>query len=398
MALQDAVTVTLASKVESSFGVPAGTSGAQFLRRVQSTLAAQKDSFQSNEARTDQQVITMRHGARRVAGGIEGELSLGSYDHFIEAVMRGTWTAGASKSNSDFTSVAADNAGSKFTVADSSWVAQGFKVGDVIRFVNLSEAANNNKNFRIIELDDDEAIVSPAPTDMSADTAFTVSVVGSKLINGTQKRSFTLEQSMPDIDISEQFFGCRITGMGLGVQPTGVATVSFDVMGKNAVILEGTDSPYFTTPTVETTTDGLTGLEGGLFIDGSEVAIVTGLDLQINLNPSAQPVIGSPLVPQIFYGRTVVTGNLSAFLENASLINAFLNESVTELMLSLETADDPAGFLALTMRRMKFTAANKTIGSEGGVIVQMPFQALLQVGGSGTDADQTTLQIQRSNS
>jgi hypothetical protein len=52
-----------------------GTSGGQVLRRVSSSLNLVKDSYQSEEIRTDRQITDFRHGLRRVEGSISGELS-----------------------------------------------------------------------------------------------------------------------------------------------------------------------------------------------------------------------------------------------------------------------------------------------------------------------------------
>lgn len=391
MALQSNVNVTLRYGAETTFGTASSAAG-QLLRRVQSSLQTSKDAFQSNEVRSDQQVFDARHGTRRAGGAINGELSLATYDDFIEAALRGTWTAGATASNTQFTSLAVS--GSAFQITAGTWAAAGFRVGDVIRLSGFTHA-NVGKNFRIVSLTATAATVYPTPAVMSAQTTFGVAVAGRKLTNGTQQRSFTIEQSYPDIDVNELFTGMRVGECGISLPPAGIATVNLGFQGKNGVVASGASAPFFTNPATETTTGVLAGVNGNLLIDGVASAVVTGLDFQITNNLSSNPVIGSNVVPEIFYGRNVITGNVSAYLENESLLNVFLNETEVAIAATLEASgNDPKDFLSFAFNRVKFTGVSKTIGPDGGVVASFPFQALLK---NGTGYDTSTLVVQRSN-
>jgi len=102
-------------------GVPAisatdpGPTGGQILRRVASTLAFTKDTYQSNEIRSDRQVADFRHGVRRVAGNVSGELSPLTYSDFFRASLRSSWVAAVTASNTDFTTMVADRTTSTLT-------------------------------------------------------------------------------------------------------------------------------------------------------------------------------------------------------------------------------------------------------------------------------------------
>lgn len=50
-----------------------------------------KDSFQSNELRSDRHIADLRHGMRSVAGDIPVELSYQSFDDMIESAMYNEW-------------------------------------------------------------------------------------------------------------------------------------------------------------------------------------------------------------------------------------------------------------------------------------------------------------------
>lgn len=306
MPLQSNVNVELRYGAESTFGTQSAAAG-QKLRRVSSTLALTKDTFTSNEVRPDQQISDMRHGARRVAGQISGELSRTTYDDFIAAALRSTWAT-------------------------------------------------------------------------------------NEVVNGVLRPSFTIEQVYPDLDISETFLGCRIGDMSASVQPNGMATISFGIQGQSMSTTTGASSPVFASPTAATTTGILSGVNGTMQIDGVGSSIVTGLDFTLTNNLNSQPVVGSTTIPEIFYGRSVVTGTVSAFFDSTTLLNAFINETVVKLSIAMTGTD--ATSLTFKMNKVKLNGASKTIGADGGVIVQFPFQALLATGIAG-DAD-GTLVVERS--
>lgn len=390
MPLQPQVNVQLRYGVEASLGVQSVAAG-QLLRRVASTINLAKDAFSSNEVRPDQQVYDARHGVRRVSGNIQGELSTQSYDDFIEASLRGTWASGVTASQSDFTSIVV-SAG-KFQIGSGSWITKGFRVGDVVRLLGFSHA-NVGRNFRITALTATQATVYPSPDAMSSQTTFGVAVVGKKLLCGTTQRSFTVEQYYPDIDVSETFLGCRIGEMAVSLPPTGMANISFGLQGVDMLDTNAAQAPVFANPAAAQATNLLAGVNGSLSVAGAPSAIVTALDLSVSNNLSSTPVVGSVIVPEIFYGRLVVTGSLSAYFADQTMLDYFLNETEISLVAQLDDANG-SDFMTFRLNRVKLMGANKSVGPDGGVILQSPFQSLLSSGVTGVDDG--SLVIQRSN-
>jgi hypothetical protein len=386
--------------VESAFGTAATAAGtSQRMRRLQSSLNISKDTFASQEVRPDFQIATARHGGIRVEGGVDGELSLTTWDDWLGALMRNTWSSGATLNQSGHTSVAAS--GSVFTFGSGSLITAGVKVGDVVRFASIPSggAPNNAVNFRVTALTATTMTVHPAPTTFTSQTTFTMTVTGRKLSVGTAKTSYTIEEYHTDIDLTRRYLGCRIAGGSFRLPPNGIASASWQVMGQTGSVLTSGSAPYFSAATAAPTTSALTGIEGGLRLGGVEMGAVTSLDFSLSNNLTAQPVIGTPLVPDIYYGLFTASGTLTAYLESESLINAFLNETDVDLVcVCYDDAAAPEGFLAFNFQRIKLNGAQMQIGAGGGVMVTFPFQALLKTGGAGTAFDQSTLVIQRSNS
>lgn len=397
MTIQSAVRTQVVYKAETSLSTLPGASGAQILRRVSSSLGLNKDAFTSNEVRPDMQIGDVRLGGRSVRGGIEGELSVQTYDDWLAALLRTSWVAGVSASPTDFaTGVTPANAGGTFTFAGAgSLITKGFKIGDIVRCTGM--AGNNGINYRITGLTATVMTVTPKPvTSAQVTSGWTVAVQGSKLVPGVLTPSFTIEQQHLDVAFSERFVGCRIGGANINLPPNGIGTVQWDVMGIDGQNMSAGSYPYFTSPNPVTTTGVLTGIEGGVRLNGVEQAIVTGVQLSVANNLGGGAVVGSVLSPDVFYGRMVVTGQVSAYLADATLLDAFVNEALMDLVVQASASGAaPQSFLCFNMQNVKFTGISKSIAAEGGVIVQFPIQAT--VGSPGANQDVGSLSIQRSN-
>lgn len=401
MGVQSAVEVTLNYLAESTFGVPAGPGGSKTLRRVSSSLAANRDTYASNEARADLQVSDLRHGMNSARGTIDGELSTQTYDDLIEAALRGAWTTIAAITPTQFaTGITIANGGeantSTITFAGAgNLFTLGMRVGMIVRLTGHNTSANNNVNLRITTLTSTVMTVTPRITAAAQQAAgWSASAPGRTLLMGTTKRAFTFEQWLPDAATYELFTGCRINGFNLNVPPNGMATIGFDVLGINGAVAA---AAYFTSPTAAPNTGIVSGVDGTIRVAGAEQAVITGLQLNLTNNMTMQPVIGSRITPEVFHGRMVLTGSVSAFLSDASLVNAFLNETEVDIAATLQSGAvaNVKPFIGVSMQRVKFTGAQKTVGPDGGVIVQFPFQALLNTASNGFDA--TTLSLHRSN-
>lgn len=378
---------TMTTNAEADTATIPGASSAQILRRVGSTLDLTKDTYESAEIRADRQVADFRHGIRRVAGAISGELSPGTYFPFIEATNRDTSTAGPVLDESDFTSVVADNATSKFTFGAGDPVALGLGVGMVIRFTNLSVAANNATNFTILSFggtSNREVTVTPAPTDNVSDSAFTLTVPGKTTIvpaSGHVRRLFTFEHYHEDLDIARLFTECRVHGYRMSLPATGMATIEIPVMGRGMKVLETSASPYFTSPTAAGTTGIAAAVNGVLLVGGTAVGVVTAVELNAEVAGSAPAVVGQNFVPDIILGRFRLSGQVTALFDSATLLSNFLNESEVGLLVRLDASSSAnTDAVSIYLPRIKFGGAAVPATGEGEQTVTLPFTALLYSG------------------
>lgn len=374
---------------------------AQILRRVSSSLAMGKDTYQSAEIRTDYQIEDFRHGVRRVGGSLSGEFSPASYFDFLEAAMRGTKVSAISLSESDLTSAALDNSTSTITFGGGAPVTLGLRVGHVLRFANLATAGNNATNFVITGFSGTSnriLAVTPAPTTETADVAFTVVATGKTISvpsSSFVSRKFGIEHYFGDLDIAHLFTECRIGGFTIDLPATGMSKIDFPVMGRDMERYSAGSAPFFTSPTAAATTGIFAAVNGLLQVGGSTVGVVTGLNIKMDLKPSADAVVGQNFVPEIFLGRADVTGQITAMLQDDTLVGDFVNESEVSVLAYLTTTsavNSPA--CTIYLPRIKFGAAPVAVTGESAQLLTMPFQALKSTAAEATTGiPSTTIQI-----
>lgn len=391
--------ITAGTQPVSSVDPAAGS--AQVLRRVSSSLKLAKDTYQSNEIRADRQIADYRHGVKRVTGGLSGEFSPGTYFPLFEAACRGTKASAITADQTDFTSVAAVNTSSKFSFTAGNPVTKGLRIGMVMRFTNLSDSDNNSKNFLITGFggtQNRDVSVYPAPDDMTADSSFSLTTVGKTIIvpsSSFVSRKFAFEHYFADLDIAHLFTECRIGGFNIQLPPTGLSTVDFTVMGRDMELYTSGSAPFFTSPTAAGTTGIFAAVNGLLQVGGTTVGVVTGLNVQMEMNPIADPVIGQNFVPEIFLGRANVTGQVTAMFTDNTLITDFKNETEVSILAYLTTTSDansPAATIYLP--RIKFGDGTPAVTGEGAQIITLPFQALKSTAvEASTGIAATTIQI-----
>lgn len=392
-------TGVISSNTQPVSTVDPAITGGQSLRRVSSSIKLAKDTYASNEIRDDRQVADFRHGVKRVTGSLSGELSCGTYFDFIEASLRGTKASAISLGPSQLTSISADNATSKFVAGGGDPVALGLRTGMVIRFTNLSAAGDNTKNFLITGFSggsNRNILVYPAPDTMTTDTTFTLASIGKSIFapaSGFVQRKFAIEEYSLDVDVSQLFTECRIGGFSLKLPATGLSTIDIPVMGRDMEVYTAGSAPFFTAPTAPTSTNILAAVNGLLRVGGITVGVVTGLDVTLNLNPSSDGVVGQNFVPEIFLGRANVTGQVTAFFENETLINDFKNETEVSILAYLQGSSAlNSQAMTVYMPRIKFGDANVATSGEGGQAITLPFQAL-KADGTTVGDDATTIRI-----
>lgn len=389
-------------KKETTFGTLAGTTGGNVLRRVTAAFNLEKETYQSNEIRTDYQVQDMRHGVRTATGSLSAELSPGSYADFIAAAVAKNFAAGVSAASVSYTIAAS---GSYWTVtrAAGSYLTDGFKVGDVIRITAAGgNAANTGKNLLILTLTATVATVMVLNASvMVAEgpiASATIAVQGKKTFaptSGHTDDSFTVEEWYSDILQSEVYTGLKVNTASFSIPSTGLVTADFGFVGKD--LAQTGTSAYFTAPTAQTSTGVFAAVNGALLVNGTPVALVTDLSVNLNRNMQNATVVGSNSIADIFEGRIVVDGSFSAYFQDGTFRDMFNNETEVSLVVAITTSNDKAAdFMTVVLPRVKVNSNTKADG-ESGIVSSLNFMALLNsTGGTGAATEKTTVSFQDS--
>lgn len=398
MATASGINKVVSYKKETSFGtLPSPTTGGQTLRRVSSNFNLTKETYQSEEIRTDYQLVDFRHGVRSVEGSISGELSAGTYADFLASALARNWTA-ATPSALGSTTIA--SAGGTYTITRTtgSWLTDAVRVGNVIRLTGFA-TANNNVNLLVIAL--------------TATAATVVALNGFKLTNetvasggafvatgkttyapttGHTDDSYTFEEWYADIGQSEVTVGNKVNTVGIALPATGLTTVDLSFMGQD--LKQRGVSQFFTTPTAQNSNGIFAAVNGALIVNGAPVALVTGANFNINRNMTSEAVVGSNIRPEIYEGRIIVDGDFTTLFQDGTFASYFDNETEISLVVALTANSLPnSEFMSFTIPRLKLSTDTKDDG-EKGIVSSNSFQALKGNGANGFEA--TTLMIQDS--
>ena len=191
---------------------------------------------------------------------------------------------------------------------------------------------------------------------------------------GVVPKFFSIEDFAADIDQARLFTGMSVSTMAISLAPNQMVTTTFGMVGKDMTI-SGTQK----TQVAATGAQPFDAYSGDIAIGavGTPVAsaIVTALDFTLNNSYAPTFVIGDDSAPSLEYGRAEVEGTMTAYFEDAALINRFLNETETAIRVSV---DDPTGANSYTFDfpRVKINSADVGVDGPTSRMVTMSFVAL----------------------
>lgn len=400
MAIAKGTAKQVGYKKETTWGTLAGNTGGKLLRRVTASFNLNKETYESNEIRTDRQVADFRHGVRSAVGTLNGELSPATYSDFMGSIVGKDFVTAPTAATVSLTIAAS---GSLYTVtrATGSFITDGFQVGMVVRLsVGTLNAANINKNLLIASMTATVLTVAVVNgTTMTAEgpiSGCTVTATGkatSVPLTGHTDQSYSIEEWYSDIAQSEVFTGMKVNSIAVQLPASGLSTIDVGFMGKD--LGQTGTSQYYTTPTAQNTNGIFAAVNGVMLVQGAPVALVTSADFTIERATENATAVGSNSVADIFTGRIRVTGNLNVYFQDNTFRGYFDAETPVSLVLALTSnSTATADFITFTIPKVKLSSFDVDDG-ELGAVASTSFQALLNdVTTAGLPA--TTIQIQDS--
>ncbi|WP_018456803.1 phage tail tube protein [Bradyrhizobium sp. WSM4349] len=363
----------VAYKVQSALGTQATAPSGNLLRIAGGNGAqVSKASVESVEVRNDGLSTRGRHGSQKASSGYNGELSLGSHDPIVEAIMRSTWDSTAlTKTQADFTSLT--TGANTIVMASGNPITMGFRVGDIIRPTGLPDVANNAKNLRITALSATTITVAETlVVNAAADTTCSITRPGKRLINTASlvKRYFTIEEYESDIDQSTLLTDF-VWGTGkFSMSPDGL--IRFDPGGVgtgNAQALTSGASPYFTAPTAPVDVP-FSVVDATIRFGGVDLVELTSFDISLDIQPNAPVTFGTPAQkysPDVFTGPLKIGMNLTLLRKSLAIFSDFLAETPYSLnILAVDNMSKPKDFLSITVPNFTLGGVNPSALSKQG--------------------------------
>jgi hypothetical protein len=207
---------------------------------------------------------------------------------------------------------------------------------------------------------------------------------GNVLKVGTVPKYFSIEDYAADIDQARLFTGCSVNTLSVALAPNAMVTGTFGIVGKDMVI-----------SSTEKTQDAATGAapfdsySGDLEIGGSVAAIVTAMDFTVTNGFAPTFVVGDDSAPSLEVGNAVVEGSISAYFEDASLLNRFINETETSLKVTVGDNEGTPNTMEFFFPRCKINSADVGVDGPTSRVIALSFVALRD------DTEETNLRITR---
>ena len=197
------------------------------------------------------------------------------------------------------------------------------------------------------------------------------------LIVGTAPKYFSIEDYSADIDQARLFTGQTVSTMGISIAPNQMVTTTFGMVGKGMSI-SGTQFTHETASSVNSPFDAYSGdLKIGNNVAGlASSAIITAIDFNVSNSFAPTFVVGSDETPALEVGRAEVTGSFSAYFEDATLINRFLNETESAIEVSVTDGASPVNSYAFTFPRVKINSADVGVDGPTSRVINLSFTAL----------------------
>lgn len=354
-------------------GTTPGSPIAKILRATSCSMGMEKNVIESAELRSDRMIADVRSGMRRIQGDIDGEFSPGTYDAFLEAMLGGTFTALRSTTGASLAMTASTRT---LTRLAGSFSTDGFLANDWV-FVDGFSTAGNNGLFQIQAVNATTLIFTAASATALADettaTGRTVTSWAGTLKAGATQRSFSIEVGLKNIAQYRLFKGCFPDKMNFSVKPNAITKIKMSFLGMDEVT---STSPMDAAPDPALTTKPMDGNSALASIKegGSTIAYITGIDFTLDNQGKLLEVIGANKAAGMNWGRSKITGTVTAYIPDFTLYNKYVNETNSSLEIIL--GDGTVGTYSIKLPNVKYTAAKADVGNEDAIIQNLPFSAL----------------------
>ena len=385
MSFADSSSAVLSIKRETTFGTPETGDFNEF-RFTGESLNYNIDTVESQEIRPDRQVPDLIRVNAGAGGDVEFEMSYGAFDEILEGLFLNAWS-------NEYKAV--DVAGSlitasrQLTLTGENPGGSGLVGGQWIRVTTPTQSL-----YLLVESIVSDTITYAPTSETVQDETATMSISASRLTIGITKtlNQFTINKGFPDVNQYFQYNGQRCGSMALNIATEAIMTGTFTFEGLSST---NKATPYETSILPGPGNDVMSAVANVFNIrkDG----VVKPFEIQtmtLNLANAlrSQTAIGTLGAVGIGIGRAAVTGDVSAYFEDAQLFDDLRNG--TEFSFDFRLQDTAGNAYVITMFRVKMASLEVTAGAiDQDVMADGTYQAILET--DQTADVQNTIQIDR---
>jgi len=368
MAFSQGSRAGLSYVVESTFGTTPNTPSLIQLPYTTQSLNLTKERVTGTDIQPDRMLRVDRHGNRQAGGDIVVDLRKGDFDPFLESAFMSAFADSAT-----IATLTATSAAGTATLTFTAQPTPPFPVGSAITVAGITPSGFNG-TFTV-------TACTTTSVSYANGTAGPQTVAGTiknrALKVGTTPKSFSIEDAAADISQFRLFTGMTVNTLAVSIKPNSMIAATFSMVGKDMAISGTSVDPAKTASSTNQPFDAYSGAMaiGNAGAALSSVAIITGIDFSITNALAPTFVIGSDSTPQLEFGMATVEGTITAYFEDASLINRFVNETTSAFQV---TVNDPSGASNYTFHfpRVKINGASVPVDGPTSRIVTLPFVAL----------------------
>lgn len=338
------------------------------LRITGESLNQSVESAASQELRNDRMVPDSILTGGQVGGAVNIEMSFGSYDTFLEALLAGTFTLVGANS----TATIAD---AVFASADNSLSSAAGNIPDtLLEAGQWLRIEGTDLNDGVFKLSSSQAI---ADTKIYFDSAVKSAVNESRacyiesarLKNGIAAlRTFSIEKEFTDVSQHFMFTGCGVESMSLDFSTGSILTGSINFLGESSTRSTATQFPSGLGSVVAATTSPVMNSVQGttVLLDGASLGESCAESFSLNIGTGLRGIrcLGSGLgFSDVVAGTFDITATLNLFFGAASSAAVYdkmlLNQSLSFAIAVTDANGDGYGF---NMDRAKLTSSEIVAG------------------------------------
>lgn len=205
---------------------------------------------------------------------------------------------------------------------------------------------------------------------------------------GITPKYFSIEDAARDINKYRMFRGLAVSTMTVRMAPNQMIATTFDMIGTDMATPTNTSADA--SWTADTGFEPFDAYSGSMLEGGSAAGIVTSLEFSVSNDLENIFGIGSDAAQGLDYGMARVTGTVTLRFQNDTVMNKFLNETMSSLSVTVNDPTD-ANPYTFTFPSVKYTGASTPVSGPKGRMITAPFVSLYNV------AENTNLKITRTN-